>query len=419
MDPTLRESGQQQRVHYSLVALRKHFHVTFLGFAESSRRRGMKERLSHVCDTAEVLPSVYSRSRVSKLCHRLVGWRYQRRSGLKFSNYLIGQVEFSPQRLAPLLANRGFDLALFEYFHAADFAASLRQRGTPCVLDMHNILWQSFARQLDARGVRGEKKQRAVERYRSAEEAAWGKFDALIAISAGERDYAQMRARESQRVFYAPMGVPLVDWSYSWSPTQPPRLAYYGGLGSSHNAQDARRCYRDIMPAVWRVFPEAEFWVVGGNPPPDLCSVAEQNPRVKVTGFVQKVQEVLKTISVLLCPFSGTYGFRSRIIEAMALGVPVVATPDAVYGMDLAENRGLFLAATDEAMALAALRLLTGHDFAAAQSREARKQIEGNYSFENSYGRLAGELSEFAQQRSGYTGNKICVPGEKPALSTN
>jgi len=49
---------------------------------------------------------------------------------------------------------------------------------------------------------------------------------------------------------------------------------------------------------------------------------------------------VLKTITVLLCPFTGTYGFRSRVIEAMALGIPVVATPDAVHGMDLTIRKG-------------------------------------------------------------------------------
>jgi glycosyltransferase involved in cell wall biosynthesis len=413
VDPTVRHSGQQQRVYYSLVALREHFHITFLTFAESTQRSEISKRLKEVCDDAEVLPSAYNRNLLSKAFHRLSSIRYQQQTGLKLSNYVIGQVEFNPRRVADCLGNGRFDLALFEYFHAADCAPLLQQRGCCCVLDMHNVLWQSFAKQLDAKGITGEKERGAVARYRLAEESAWEKFDALIAISAGERDYVKTKVLDGQRVLYAPMGVPLDDWPYSWSPAQPPRLAYYGGMGSPHNAQDARRCYEEIMPAVWRVIPEAEFWIVGGNPPPDLCALGRSNPNVKVTGFVQNVQDVLKTMSVLLCPFNGTYGFRSRVIEAMALGVPVVATADAVYGMDLENGRGLILCQTSAELTQGALRLLENADFAKAESCAARGQVEQKYGFEASYGRMAKELLELAQANSSSTVSSAPRDGQR------
>ena len=153
------------------------------------------------------------------------------------------------------------------------------------------------------------------------------------------------------------------------------------------------------MPAVWKHFESAEFWIIGSNPPPELRLLAERDSRVRVTGFVERVQDVLRTAAVMLCPFTGTYGFRSRVIEAMALGVPVVATQDAIYGMDLAPDQGLLLAETDEAMGLATLRLLTDPAFAAAQSCAARAQIEQRYSFQNCYDRLGRELLHFATRR--------------------
>ena len=398
VNPLFRLSGQQQRVYYTLVALREHFHLTFVGFAEAGKLERIRSGLLPLCDSVELLPSIYARSVFSKIWHRCLGWLYQRRSGLKFSNYLIGHVEFSPKRLASMLAGRKFDLALVEYLYASESMAWFQANNIPCVLDMHNILWRSYARQLDARGISGEQKTRAISRYRAAEEKAWSRFDALIAISVGERDYVRARISGDKHLFYAPMGIPLEHWPYSWRREQPSRIAYYGGLGSAHNASDARRCIEKIMPSIWRKLADAELWIIGGNPPPELFRLAERDPRIKVTGFVEKVQEALKTISVLLCPFSGTYGFRSRVIEAMALGVPVVATPDAVHGMDLDEQRGIFLAPTDEAMASQALRLLTDASLAAEQSREARRQVEEKYSFESSYGRLAEELAAFAEQ---------------------
>ncbi len=399
VNPVTRRSGQQQRVYYSLVALRKHFHVTFVGFAAAEECERLSKELLPLCDAVELLPSAYARTRMSKGWHRLAGWFYQRRTGLKFSNYVIGKVELTAARLAPLVARCQYDLAVFEYFHTAEAAGWLRQRGIPCVLDMHNILWQSFARQLEGRGISGEAKARAVARYRSAEEAAWHQYEGLIAISEGERDYVRSRLVMGQQLFYAPMGIPLECWPYLWSPVEPRRVGYYGGLGSPHNAQDARRCYERIMPEVWRTFPEAELWLVGSNPPEDLRALAARDPRVKVTGFVENVQSVLSKISVLLCPFTGTYGFRSRVIEAMALGVPVAASPDAVYGMALKSGAGLFLSESDAGLATAARQLLSRSDFAATHSRAAREQIERNYSFASTYGRLAAELFAFVGVR--------------------
>jgi glycosyltransferase involved in cell wall biosynthesis len=391
-------SGQQQRVYYSLRALREHFHVIFVGLAPSAQHSSLRRDLADLCDEVQLLPG-HASSGMAALRHRGLAWLYQRRTGLKRSNYFIGKLGFSPARIASLLAGRQINLALFEYFHAADSAPVLQQQGIPCVLDMHNILWQSFARQLDARGVAGKAKERAIGRYRAAEESSWRRFDGLIAISEGERDYVQPRLRPGQRLFYAPMGLPLSDWPYCWSPAEPARVAYYGNMGSAHNADDARRCHQAIMPLVWNRLPRAEMWFVGSKPPQNLLALTGGDPRVKVTGFVDRVQDLLKTISVLLCPFTGTYGFRSRIIEAMALGVPVVATPDAVFGMGLQNERGLFLADSDESLAAAALRLLQSSGFARQHSLLARDQVESQFSFQASYMRLASELSGFVSDR--------------------
>lgn len=390
-------SGQQQRVHHTLIALREHFHVTFVGVASPRDHNFIRPKLHDICDEVELL-STPNRKSASALLHRGLGWLYQRRTGLKYSNYIIGHVGLNPSRMRSLLARRQIDLAFFEYFHAADSAPVFQAKGIPCVLDMHNVLWQSFARQLDARGIAAKAKDNAVGRYRAAEEKSWERFDGLIAISEGERDYVKERLGLCKRLFYAPMGIPLHQWPYCWAPVQPHRLAFYGGLSSSHNAEDARRCYHRIMPTVWAKLPNAELWLVGSNPPPDLRLLAQRDPRVHVTGFVERVGDILKTMAVLLCPFSGTYGFRSRVIEAMALGVPVVATPDAVFGMGLKDETGLFLAETDESLAGLALHLLQDSVFAREHSLLARNQVESSFSFEASYGRLSRELFEFVSE---------------------
>jgi glycosyltransferase involved in cell wall biosynthesis len=378
------ESGQQQRVRNSLWALRERFHVTFATFSDEP----IAARLEEHCDEAIVLPPLYARSR---LRHGIAGRLHRLRTGLKLSNYVIGELEFAPPRVAALLEGRHFDCALFEYFHAARSTGVLRARGIPCVLDMHNVLAASFERHQGA-------SPRAVRRYARQEERAWGRFDGLITINAAEDRYVRERARPDQSVWLAPMGLDLGRWPYAWRPASPPRLMYYGGLASAHNQQDALRCATRVMPRIWAEVPDAGFWIVGNRPPPTLLELA-RDERITVTGFVPEVQDVLRTATALLCPWSGTYGFRSRLVEAMALGVPVVTTPDAVDGMGLEAGRGLMLTSSDEAMAEAALELLRDPAETERQSRGARDQVERTLGFEATYGRLADDLAAFVRDR--------------------
>jgi glycosyltransferase involved in cell wall biosynthesis len=191
------------------------------------------------------------------------------------------------------------------------------------------------------------------------------------------------------------MGLDLSAWPHSWDPSAPPRRGYYGGLGSAHNAREAMRCHREIMPRIWKDHPSAELWIIGSKPPPEILALKE-DPRVRVTGFVERAQDVLQTLSVCLCPWTGTYGFRSRLVEVMAVGVPVVASPDAAYGMEFEHGRGIFFERDDESMARAAGRLVADAAFARAQSAAARASVETHYSFPATYGRLAAELLSFS-----------------------
>jgi glycosyltransferase involved in cell wall biosynthesis len=195
------------------------------------------------------------------------------------------------------------------------------------------------------------------------------------------------------------MGVHLDRWPYSWNPAQPPRIAYYGGLSSPHNQRSAKECVLEIMPIVWKAYPSAEIWIVGSNPPPDLLALA--GDRVKVTGFVEDVSSILGTMSAVLCPWRGTYGFRSRVIEAMALGTPVIATSDAVYGMDIDPGRGLILAESAQEMADKLIDLLRDPALAREHSLAARQQVTERFSFAHTYQRFAAELEQWLLRRHG------------------
>ncbi|MCH9647230.1 MAG: glycosyltransferase family 4 protein [Deltaproteobacteria bacterium] len=395
-------AGQRERVRNKLLALRESFETTFLTFAESSRRPGLRQELKELCDHAVVMESLYTRSTASRWSHRVRAAGYAALRSLKTSNYLVGELELSPQRVLGAIDPQAYDLALFEYWHSHRAAAALRRRGVPSVLDMHNLLWQSFGRQLEARPrLPSWLRRRKVTAYRRREEAAWGDFDGLISINAEEDTYVRRHCGPKQQVFYAPMGIDLGEWPFDPQPASPPRLAYFGGLGSVHNQRDARSCYEKIMPLVWQQLPEAELWIVGSNPPAEIRNLEESDSRVHVTGFVEDAPPLLNTMSLVLCPWQGTYGFRSRLVQVMALGLPVIASKDAVAGMDLRDGQGIFLESEPENQARRALELLKDPMQRRQQGELAHQQVAQRYSFEATYGRLTQELLQWQKQRKG------------------
>jgi glycosyltransferase involved in cell wall biosynthesis len=393
-------AGQEQRVLYTLLAARDVFDVTFVTTCTPPEADAMRARLLELCDDVVLLPSRCRRNRLARAWHATAGSIYATVRGLKRSNYSIGRVEFEGARLAPVLEAIDADCALFEYWHAAESIPVFRQRGIPCVLDMHDVLWKSFERDLTVRsGLSAAWKRWAVAQYERHERRAWDQFDGIVAINRMEEKLVKASVADHLRIFHAPMGTDIDLWPYSPAPARPPRVAYYGGLGNPHNQKSALECVTDVMPAIWQSRPDTELWLVGSNPPESLQRLSA-DPRIKVTGYVAEVQKVLRTMTAVLCPWVGTFGFRSRLVEVMALGVPVVSSPEAVSGMELRHGRGMLWGSNPGELAEHALTLIEDPAFAREQGRIARREIERLLSLERTYGKWMRELDEWLRSRS-------------------
>ncbi|MCF7908151.1 MAG: glycosyltransferase family 4 protein [Candidatus Omnitrophica bacterium] len=398
---SLLEMGCRVRIFNILRAAREKFEITFLSTSNQRDILTDKKVLQSLCSRVIILPSCYTKNFITRALHRTLSGLACYLFGIPKSYYL-GSLNLSPKRVKKALDNDEFAIVLFEYWYSAASLSYFKNKGIPCVLDMHDILWQWRAAQIDAIGsFNNAGKSRKgpgrlyqkflIKRYRTIEEKIWRQFSQIISINHVEDEYLRQKIPQNISTLIAGMGVDLAEWPYCWKPAKPQRIIFYGSLSGEQNEQAALRCANRIMPLVWPKVPDAELWLVGARPSNKLQALAGDS-RVKITGFIERVQETLASATVMICPLKGTYGFRSRVIEAMALGVPVIATDEAIYGMNLDNERGLIIQNNDQGIAEAVNKFLASAEQAKKQSLFARKQIEEKFSFQDTYGRITSFL---------------------------
>ena len=382
-----------------IKGLKNNFHITFFTSVDKIQADDIKNKLKEYVDDCIVLETEYS-GLLKKIYLKIAGLVWVLKTGLKMSNYIISEHDFTNKKIGTAIQNQQFDAVIFEYWHAHKTIKIFRKKNIPTVLDMHNILWKSYESQIyEKNWLPKFFKKWIVDRYRQFEENIWNKFDGIISINNSENEYVKSKIKTNCIIDYVPMGIDFNKWTVKRELTRPQRIGYYGGLGSVHNQNNAKLCYEKIMPLIWSEIPDIELWLIGSNPPKNIRNIELVDNRVKVTGYIKKIQNTLKTISVIICPWNGTYGFRSRIIEIMALGIPVITTNDAIFGMNLKESKGVYIADKIIDYSEICLTLLQEKNKNISEGKMNSQYSKELYSYEKTYTKVPGFLFKLINNR--------------------
>jgi glycosyltransferase involved in cell wall biosynthesis len=124
---------------------------------------------------------------------------------------------------------------------------------------------------------------------------------------------------------------------------------------------------------VWRERPDIELIVIGSDPP---SLVRDGDARIRAMGFVPDLAAVLRDVSIVVAPLTTGRGMRVKVLEAMAHGKAVVATPLAVRGLPLDATAAVAVAEGLEQLAASVLRLLGDDEQRTELGRRARRWAE-------------------------------------------
>lgn len=136
-----------------------------------------------------------------------------------------------------------------------------------------------------------------------------------------------------------------------------PRLIFTGQMDYAPNVDAVRRVIDRILPAVRAVRPDATFHVVGRSPPADLRAQHGENG-CHVWGRVDDIRPWLAAATHALIPLEIARGVQNKVLEAMAMALPVVVSGEAATGISACDGEHFVVAESDAALAKAVLALL-------------------------------------------------------------
>ena len=167
----------------------------------------------------------------------------------------------------------------------------------------------------------------------------------------------------------------------------PPAVIFTGDMSYFPNEEAVVFYAREVLPLVRQLVPDTRFLIVGRNPGPKVKEL-ERMHGVEVTGFVPDVRTYLARSRVAVAPFRIAAGIQNKILEALAYGLPVVATPRAAQGLAPLVRGLVETGETAKELAAKTVVLLLDPALASRAGMTARTQLSLEYRWDCAMERL-------------------------------
>ena len=169
-------------------------------------------------------------------------------------------------------------------------------------------------------------------------------------------------------------------------------IVFVGGYQHAPNVDAVKFMVMEIMPLLRERLPGIKFYIVGSNPPEEIKALAADD--IVIVGFVDQLNYFLERMRVSVAPLRYGAGIKGKIGTAMAIGLPVVATPVAAEGMSLIHGENILVADGAKSFADAVARLYCDEDLWVRISKGAINFAKDNWGAEAAWNILANIISD-------------------------
>jgi len=279
-----------------------------------------------------------------------------------------------------------FSSSMAQYLVDAD--RSVRRVVDFC--DVDSDKWRQYAERFGGlrRWVYGREGRLLGEEERSIGHS----IDASVLISDDEADlFREVTGVDEQNVHVVPNGVdveffdPAGPFGNPFENGSKP-LVFVGAMDYWPNVDAVTWFANEVLPAALARNPGLEFFIVGGNPDPQVQSLAS-HPAVTVTGRVDDVRPFIRYAGQIVAPLRVARGVQNKVLEAMAMARPVLASPAAMEGIFWNGDSGIRICRSTEDW-IAALAEPKGAGEGDAAGEALRSHVCRHFSWDASAGSL-------------------------------
>jgi len=364
------DKGERVRAFHAIKALADHFRVTVSALAHSAADRASARELERWCERV-VTASAGGLLGLARGALALVGGRsvtegYFRSRGLA-------------RRLQEEAAREPFD-AIVAYSSSALPCALAVPAGARIadLVDADSAKWTAYAR--SARWPASWLYRREARGVRRLEQQALRHCDAVVLASAAETEALDAGG---DKVLAVGNGV---DIDYFRPQDRPadvaPTLVFTGTMDYRPNVEGVGWFAEEIWPALRRERPDLRFTVVGRDPVLAVRRLAER-PGIEITGSVPDVRPYLARAALVVAPLLMARGIQNKVLEAMAMGRAVVASPAAIEGLEVEVGAEVVEAQPPEQWRREVLDLLENQTRREAIEQAARDRVEQHYTWKD------------------------------------
>lgn len=301
------------------------------------------------------------------------------------------------RRLAAEFAARPPDLV---FAHCTSVAPYVERRPAPLKIldygDMDSQKWREYSRHRAQPFAAGYWLE-AVKLERRERALAAG-FDLCTCTTRAELDTLRALGVRKPSDWF-PNGVDADYFSPAEGAYEADRIAFIGRMDYYPNQDAVTWFCRELLPGIRARRPGARLSIIGAEPPPHILRLAQPGV-VEVSGSVPDVRPLLRRAAVTVAPLRIARGTQNKILESMAMGVPVVSSPEAAGGVDAVPGAHFLTAATPAEWIAAVTGVLADPGLRAALARAARERVLSHHSWDASMRRLDRLIEEARVRKS-------------------
>lgn len=222
-----------------------------------------------------------------------------------------------------------------------------------------------------------------IAKIRRWESYYWHSCSVLIVMSEEDKNFIAKQIGQKQKIEVVANGVDTKWFAQKKrTPTTQPTLLSVGTFKWLPNVEAVNFLVNKIWPLVKKQLPKARLWIVGNSPTKAVLSLEKSDPQITVTGNIPDIRDAFSSADVLVAPVFSGKGTRYKVLEAMASGTPVVATPTAIEGLGLTKGVHALTSTTAEGIANHIVKLLSSPETKDRLAKAGRIFVKNNFDWD-------------------------------------